>query len=267
MKKIILITGATDGIGLEASKKLLMKDHHVVIHGKDAKKLQNCIFLLSKFGTVDSLISDLSDLNSVRSLASKILKNYSRIDVLINNAGVLKTTHSEKKRIDIRFVVNTIAPYLLTKKILPLLGNGGRVINVASAGQASVDIDALLGAFTGLDDMQAYCQSKLAMIMWSKFMSNSIDSKETVFLSVNPGSLLATKMVKIAFGIKGKDVNIGANVLVHLAIQEKSQNISGKYYCNDSKQFTSPHQDALNPKNCSNVVKAIDTVISGGNYT
>jgi NAD(P)-dependent dehydrogenase (short-subunit alcohol dehydrogenase family) len=262
MSKTVLITGGTDGIGLETAKKILKEGHHVLLHGRNSQKVNKIVSDLSRFGLVEGYIADLSNINSARSLSTEILEKYRKLDVLINNAGVLKTHDVvTKSGLDIRFVVNTIAPYLLTKQLLPILSNHGRVVNVASAAQTTVDIDGLLGKSTGLTDMEAYSQSKLAMIMCSQAMTRSVDEKKTVFVSVNPGSLLGTKMVKESFGIKGKDINIGANILVHLAIQEKDLAISGKYFDNDSGQFTSPHENALNEKKCSQLISAIESIL------
>lgn len=262
MSKTLLITGATDGIGLETSKKILKQGHRVLLHGRNPEKVSSLVMELSKFGFVEGYIADLSIINEVCNLSTQISEKYSELDVLINNAGILKTRNIiTKDGLDIRFAVNTVAPYLLTEQLLPLLSNHGRVINVASAAQASVDIDALLGKVTGLGDMEAYSQSKLAMIMCSQVMTKTIDENKTVFVSVNPGSLLGTKMVKESFGIEGKDINIGADILVRLAVQVEALAVSGKYFDNDRGQFASPHPDALSHNKCSQLIKAIKSIL------
>ena len=262
ISKTLLITGATDGIGFLTSKLILKQGHHVLIHGRNPKKVNICVGQLSKFGMVEGFIADFSNMDAVRLLSRQILYKHNKIDVLINNAGVLKTDKAiTKEGFDTRFAVNTIAPFLLTNELLPLVSQQGRVINVASAAQAPVDLDALLGKFSGLSDMEAYAQSKLAMIMFSLAMSKSINEKNTVFVSVNPGSLLGTKMVRQSFGIKGKDADIGAKLLVHLATIESAQSISGKYYDNDIGRYTSPHSDALDDRKCSQLVKALKSIL------
>ena len=262
ISKIVLITGATDGIGLIASRKILKKGHTVLIHGRNATKVKRIVDNLSYFGKVDGFTADLSDVNSTQIFSAKIIQKYRRLDVLINNAGVLKNHQVvTKDGLDICFAVNTISPFLLANQLLPLLSKRGRVVNVASAAQASVDIDALIGKYTDLSDMEAYSQSKLAMIMWSSAMAKYIDQSKTVFVSVNPGSLLGTKMVRDYFGISGKDVNIGANILVQLAVDEKIMVLSGKYFDNDKGFFTSPHPDALDEKKCFRIIKSIKSIL------
>ena len=88
--------------------------------------------------------------------------------MLINNAGVYKTPDPvTQDGLDVRFVVNTIAPYLLTQRLLPAMRPSGRVVNVTSAAQVPVNLEALAGRVR-LDDMAAYAQSKLGLVMWSR---------------------------------------------------------------------------------------------------
>ena len=261
MSKTILITGATDGIGLETSKKLVQRGHIILAHGRNEEKLDK---LKKELATsrIETYLADLSSKDAVLYLAKEVAKNHSNINVLINNAAVLKTSDvMTTDGLDVRFVVNTLAPYLLTKKLLPLLKGSGRVINVASAAQAPVNFQALIGKITNLTDMEAYSQSKLGLIMWSTTMSKIVNPNETIFVSVNPGSLLGTKMVKEAFNIEGKSISIGADILVKLAIHSESNTISGKYFDNDLNQFRVHHPDALNKQKCHNLLKTMNDIL------
>ena len=135
--------------------------------------------------------------------------------MLINNAGIFKTPEPiTQDGLDVRFAVNTIAPYLLTQKLLPLLGASGRVINLSSAAQSPVDPEALAGRVRLSDDLTTYAQSKLALTMWSRSMALSLKDEGPVIIAVNPGSLLGTKMVKEGFGMAGNDIRIGADILI-----------------------------------------------------
>ncbi|MEM9103924.1 MAG: SDR family NAD(P)-dependent oxidoreductase [Pseudomonadota bacterium] len=259
MTKKILITGATDGIGLKTAKNLTEQGHHVLLHGRNPEKLKKVEAELSKTGNVESYVADLSDLAAVKSLAQAIKEKHESLDVLINNAGVLKATNTVTvDGLDIRFAVNTVAPYLLTKELLKALGSNGRVINLSSAAQAPVDLDALIGNRTDLDAMDAYSQSKLAITMWSRVMADD----GPVVIAVNPGSLLGSKMVKDGFGIDGKDISIGADILVYLALNDEFSDSSGKYFDNDKGQFSNPHSDALDETKCQQVVDTIEAVVS-----
>ena len=109
--------------------------------------------------------------------------------------------------------------------------------------------------------MEAYSQSKLALIMWSTTMSKIVNPNETIFVSVNPGSLLGTKMVKEAFNIEGKSISIGADILVKLAIHYESNTISGKYFDNDLNQFRIHHPDALDKQRCHDLLKTMNDIL------
>lgn len=263
MQKTILITGATDGIGLETAKRLVGDGHHVLLHGRNSAKLdavREQLASLPGAGPVETLVADLSHLDEVDALADAVLERHQRLDVLINNAGVLKTEKPmTRDGLDIRFMVNTIAPYHLTRRLLPLLGTAGRVVNLSSAAQAPVNIDALKGQ-VNLDAMSAYAQSKLAIAMWSISLASEADAP--VVIAVNPGSLLASKMVKDGFGVAGKDIGIGAEILCRASLDDAFADKSGQYFDNDSGRFTAPQADALNPAKVAETVQAIEAVLS-----
>lgn len=263
MPKIIFITGATDGIGLVTAKKLVEQGHLVFLHGRNPEKLKKVESELSKLGNVESYVADLSDLKAVLFLAKSVIEKHKSIDVLINNAGVFQTPNAMTAYgMDVRFVVNTIAPYLLTKKLMPLLGENGRVINLSSAAQATVDLKALIGKVGSMDHMNAYSQSKLAITIWSRAMADSLGEKGPMIVAVNPGSLLATKMVQEGFGVAGNDIGKSAEILIRAALSEEFADASGKYFDNDSGRFASPHPDALNSQKCKEIVNTIERIIN-----
>ncbi len=261
MQKTILITGSTDGIGLETAKKLLKQGHLVLLHGRNPEKLKNITDELSVLGNVESYVADLSNMDAVRELAKRLSDKHESLDVLINNAGVLKTPNTiTKDGLDVRFAVNTIAPYLLTKLLLPMLKQG-RVVNLSSAAQAPVKLDALAGKGGELSAMDAYSQSKLAITMWSFAMAKSLGKNGPMIVSVNPGSLLGSKMVKEGFDIEGKDLSIGADILVRASLSDEFANANGRYFDNDSRRFTDPHKDARDEQKSKNVEQAIEAVL------
>ncbi|MEM1427324.1 MAG: SDR family NAD(P)-dependent oxidoreductase [Cyanobacteria bacterium P01_H01_bin.130] len=263
MAKTILITGATDGIGRLTAQKLAAQGHRLLLHGRNSTKLDAIAQqLTADGGNIETYVADLSRLADVRKLATAIATQHSALDVLINNAGVFNTPNPiTADGLDVRFVVNAIAPYLLTQRLLPLMDPTGRVVNIASAGQAPVDLQALRGDRRISKDFDAYAQSKLAIIMWSRHLAQSLGNVGPVIIAVNPGSLLGSKMVKEAFGMAGKDLNIGADILIRAALSDEFATASGQYFDNDSGQFAAPHQDALDPQQVEDVMEAIATVI------
>jgi len=265
MSKTILITGSTDGIGLETAKMLVSAGHHALLHGRNPEELSAAKETLSALpggGRVESYVSDLSRMAEVEALANAVAEKHAKLDVLVNNAGVFGAPDPvTQDGIDVRFAVNTIAPYLLTQRLLPLLGASGRVINVSSAAQSPVDPEALAGRVR-LSDMAAYSQSKLALTMWSRNMALSLKDNGPAIIAVNPGSMLGSKMVKQAFGVAGGDIRVGAEILTRAALTDEFAAASGQYFDNASGRFASPHPDALNPRKSEEIVRAIEAVLA-----
>ena len=162
--------------------------------------------------------------------------------------------------LDVRIVVNTIAPWLLTQKLLPILGSDGRVVNLSSAAQSRVDLEALAG-MRSLSDNEAYAQSKLAITMWSRFLAEKLGPDGPVIVAVNPASFLGSKMVKEAYGQAGKDLGIGADILARAATSDEFASASGKYFDNDRGAFASPHPDALDQGLNSQLVECLDALL------
>lgn len=265
MPKTILITGSTDGIGLETAKMLVFKGHHVLLHGRNQKKLEKVQTMLSTLpggGIVGSYVADLSRMADVEALAKTVSENHTNLDVLINNAGIYNAPDPvTQDGLDIRFAVNAIAPYLLTQRLMPLMAASGRVINLSSAAQSTVDLEALTGRVK-LSDGVAYAQSKLAITMWSRSLALSLKGNGPAVIAINPGSMLGSKMVKQAFGVAGGDIRIGAEILTRAALSDEFATASGQYFDNDSGQFASPHLDALDPQKSEEIVGAIEMVLA-----
>ncbi|MGF1753835.1 SDR family NAD(P)-dependent oxidoreductase [Vibrio makurazakiensis] len=264
MKKIILITGATDGIGFETAKSMVLKGHHVIVHGRNPEKLKAVGEQLSNLessGFVESIIADLSSIAAVKQMISELKIRFDKLDVLINNAGVFATPAPvTSDKLDVRFVVNTYAPYLLATELLPLLGATGRVVNLSSAAQSSVNLDAMSG-LVEMSDREAYSQSKLAITMWSRLLGIKLKETGPMVVSVNPKSLLGSKMVRDAFGVAGSDLSVGVDILERASFSEEFSRAHGLYFDNDLEQFSNPHPDALNDEKSQKVVETMKRII------
>lgn len=266
MSRTILITGATDGIGRETAHDLAGEGHTVLIHGRNAEKLAARAQALRQAGAVvETFQADLSDLGQVAAMAREVRARQQRLneplDVLVNNAGVYKIADPvTPDGLDARFVVNTFAPALLTRLLLPVMPRGARVVHLSSAAQAPVNLDALAGKVR-VEAMPAYAQSKLALTMWSQeFAREHPDGPLSV--AVNPGSLLATNMVREGFGVSGNDISIGSDILRRAALSDEFAEASGKYYDNDSRRFAAPHAEAADHERVKAVVAAIESQIA-----
>ncbi|WP_417488167.1 SDR family NAD(P)-dependent oxidoreductase [Maricaulis sp.] len=266
MSKTILITGATDGLGLATARALVSQGHRVLVHGRSAAKLDAALQSLQGLdggGAVEVFRADLSELQGVDALAAKLAARDGKLDVVINNAGVFRLPAGSRNSagIDLRVFINMIAPYRLTQALLPLMPADGRVINLSSAAQAPVEPDAVIGSID-LDDGQAYAQSKLGLTMWSAWLAGRIGQGGPGIIAVNPGSFLKTKMVREAYGVSGNNIDVGVQVLVRAALDDTFSRATGRYFDNDKGGFAEPHRDALDGEKCARLVDLLDAMLA-----
>lgn len=195
-------------------------------------------------------------------MSKQINQDLSKLDVLINNAGVYKSRVARTKEgFDLRFSVNYLAPYLLTKAIIPLLkkGKNPRIINLSSAAQAPVSLEALAGK-QAISEMEGYSQSKLALTMWSMYLAEH--EPDLTVIPVNPGSLLNTNMVKEGWGFHRSSADKGRDILYDLAVAEKYGNASGKYFDNDKGSFGAIHPAGNNEAAIHALIKKTDELVA-----
>lgn len=251
MAKTIIITGSTDGIGKLTALKLAKEGHIIYVHGRSETKVNSVvaeIIKTSKNKNIKGFVADFSDLEAVKKLANQIKTEIPKIDILINNAGIFKNSISQTKEgLDIRIVVNYLAPYILTQTILPNIKKSEepRIINLSSAAQASVS-EGVLKGYEKVSYNNSYAQSKLALTMWSLHLAKK--EANIVVIAVNPGSLLNTKMANEAYGQHWSSAEKGVNILHDIALSEEYKNDSGKYFDNDKGDpkgyFSLAHADA-----------------------
>jgi NAD(P)-dependent dehydrogenase (short-subunit alcohol dehydrogenase family) len=198
--KTIFITGATNGIGLACARALARAGARLCLHGRDAGKLRKAADEAAALGAaVQTFAADLSSLEETAALAREVARA-GELDALINNAGIGFGRNGTARELsrdghELRFAVNYLAPFLLTEE---LLGRGLpklAVINVASAGQETLDFEDLMTEH-GYSGVRAYCRSKLALIMMS-FDLAALHPELQVH-ALHPGTYLDTGMVREA---------------------------------------------------------------------
>jgi len=265
MGKRILITGSTDGIGKLAAEKLAKAGHVVYLHGRNEQKLNKVTAELRHITGNESIsgyVADFSNLSAVRKMSEQITQDLSSLDVLINNAGVfLAPNPTNENGIDLRMVVNYLAPFIQTNYLLRLLrkGKAPRLINLSSAAQASVDMELLTGA-EKVSPQESYAQSKLAILMWSFYLAKQ--EPNITITALNPGSLLNTNMVREAYGKFWSPAAKGANIIYEIAVSEKYSGVSGKYFDNDSGDFSQAHSDAYDEKLINALIAQTEEIVS-----
>ncbi|MER9357330.1 SDR family NAD(P)-dependent oxidoreductase, partial [Mesorhizobium sp. M0514] len=170
----------------------------------------------------------------VRRLAEAVRAKTDRLDVLINNAGI--GTAGAKRQLsadgfELRFAVNYLAGFLLTSELLPLLkaSSPARIINVASAGQQAIDFgDVMLTR--SYDGVRAYCQSKLAQILFTIDLAGELKGSGVTINALHPASYMNTTMVRQAGVTPWSSVETGADAILNLATSPALEGRSGLYF-------------------------------------
>ena len=231
----ILVTGATDGLGKRVARELAAKGTTVLLHGRSPERLEATLEEIrsqTSSQKVGSYVADLSSLAAVRDLVDRILSEYDRLDVLVNNAGIIVQERKESEDgYELTFAVNYLSHFLLTSLLLPLLKGSApaRVVNVASAGQSPIDFDDPM-LERGYDAMRAYSMSKLAQIMFTLELAERLSDTGVSVNALHPASLMDTKMVQDTFGYTMSTVEEGADATVHLAASPELEGVTGRYF-------------------------------------
>lgn len=239
---VILITGATDGIGKQTALILARQGHELILHGRSQHKLdQTCEQLedLSGKRIFDRVLADLSDLEQVRQLAKDILERHERLDVLLNNAGVfMREYKTSPQGFELTLAINHLAPFLLTHLLLDRLKAqpAARVVNVSSIAHSrgKIDFDDL-NMSQRFDGYRAYAQSKLANVLFTVALAKRLEGSNVTANSLHPG-VVSTKLLTEGFGFEGSDsLDDGAQTSVYLATADEGAQVSGEYFI-DSKR-------------------------------
>jgi NAD(P)-dependent dehydrogenase (short-subunit alcohol dehydrogenase family) len=234
-EQTILVTGATDGLGKRVASELLGKGATVLLHGRSRERLEATfeeVRELTGSEKLRSYLADFSALGDVRDLAGRVLSDEERLDVLVNNAGVIVPERTESEDgYELTFAVNYLSHFLLTNLLLPLLRNSApaRIVNVASAGQSPIDFDDPM-LERGYDAMRAYSQSKLAQVMFTFELAERLSGTGVSVNALHPASLMDTKMVDATFGYTMSTVEEGSDATVRLAASSEVEGVTGRYF-------------------------------------
>ncbi|MEM9774448.1 MAG: SDR family oxidoreductase [Chloroflexota bacterium] len=265
-EKIVLITGATNGIGKEAARQIAKTGATVVVAGRNHQKLEQTVDEVKASSSnlkIEGLLADLSTLAGMQSLASQFLDRYDRLDVLLNNAGALFTERQvTPDGFEKTFALNHLSYFVVTNLLLDALSHGqpARIINVAS--------DVHLAGHMNFDDLHgessytplgAYRQSKLGNVMFTYELAERLEGTQITVNALHPGVVqsgfgknnkgVVGRVTSLVLGtlqrFQGVNVAAGADTPIYLSISPEVEGITGKYwYKRQPKASSAESRDA-----------------------
>ena len=235
--KTALVTGSTDGLGREVATRLGALGATVIVHGRNEERGAEVVEAIEGAGGKALFYrADLGSLAEVRALARRVAAEHASLNLLVNNAGIWMEQGNNERRTsadghELVFAVNYLAPYLLTRSLLPLLEKGApaRIVNVSSVAQSAVNFDDIM--LTGnYNPNTAYSQSKLALLMLTLDLAAELPADKITANALHPATLMATAMVQKAGMPARATVADGADALMQLAASPDLAGKTGLYY-------------------------------------
>ncbi|OQY34749.1 MAG: hypothetical protein B6I38_02090 [Anaerolineaceae bacterium 4572_5.1] len=257
MGKICLVTGGTSGIGKVTATALAALGAEVIIAGRNKQKTESTvqeIVSATKNETVQYLLADFSSLQQVRELASSFKAHYSQLNVLVNNAGVFFNTRRKTPYgVEMTFLINHLAPFLLTNLLIETMRNSApaRIVNVSSEahkhGTMNFDDLGFENSYVGI---KAYARSKLANILFTYELAQRLSGSGVAVNAIHPGHV-ATNIWKNDFSFLGPALKWvmglfaltpeeGADNSIYLASSPELEGITGKYFIKREPAPSSP---------------------------
>ena len=263
--KICLITGANSGIGKVTARELAKQGAHIIMlcrNEEKAERAKNDILNVCNHDQVDVVVADLASVEQIKQAAGHIKREYPKIDVLINNAGILMGNQRELTQdgFEMTFGVNHLAPFLLTHLLLDqVIASGrGNIINVSSEAHrfAKLTFKNLQYERGGYSGWKAYCRSKLCNILFTRELSKRLANTCTVTNALHPGAV-ASNFGQGVSGIGGVMMRLarpfmiseekGAQTSIYLATSGEGYTVSGKYFKNE--KIVEPSKEASSDYN------------------
>jgi len=235
--KTALVTGSTSGLGRTVAERLGALGATVIVHGRNAERGAEVVDAINAAGPGQAVFyeADLGSLAEVRSLADTIKRNHGELHLLINNAGIGGASNDPRRTSadghELVFAVNYLSHFLLTRELLPLLEASApaRIVNVSSIGQAPLNFDDIMME-SNYNQLRAYSQSKLALIMFTISLSEQLDPAKVIANSLHPATFMDTPMVTSTGRAPMSSVEDGADAVMQLAVGRAIAGRSGLYF-------------------------------------
>jgi NAD(P)-dependent dehydrogenase (short-subunit alcohol dehydrogenase family) len=254
-KKLILITGATAGIGEAAAYALAAQGHQIILVGRNpakAERVEKEIQTRTGNDAIHHLVADFADLDQVRGLAAQVKQKFPPLDVLVNNAGtVFLRRNRTKYGVEKTFLVNHLAHFLLTNLLLDHLHENARIINVSSGSHLNGELDLSdLSMDKRYFVMTAYARSKLANVLFTYELGRRLGDRSITVNALHPGRV-GTDIFKANLPILGPVIKWmisrvsltpeqGADNTIFLAASAEVEGVTGKYFVKREAVRSSP---------------------------
>jgi len=246
MNKTAIITGASGGMGREITKAVAKAGYTTIMACRPGEKAEQIFAKIKNYGDIVLLPLDLAVPETIFDFVDTVKKKYPQIDLLINNAGVLYPKQKDVEgKWDYTTMVNYLGHYILTNKILPLLCDGARIVNVISLTYRYGKIYPHMfecGRNSWVQQVKNYSNAKLALLYFTLDLAEQLKERNITANCSDPG-IVGTKIIAMNSNIFDKICDVfarpfmkspkqGAEMAVYLALNENVENISGGYFKN-----------------------------------
>ena len=221
-QQVALVTGSTSGLGQELAIRLGSMGMHVIVHGRNRERGMEVVGAITSEGVGSARFyrADLASFEQVREFGEAVLRDYDRLDVLINNAGIASAPNGRALSEDgheLIFQVNHLSHFLLTRMLLPRLLESApsRLVNVSSGAQQPIDFDDVM-LENGFSGGRAYAQSKLAQVLFTFDLAEELEGSGVIVNTLHPATYMDTPMVTRGGGTPRTTVAQGADAVMQL---------------------------------------------------
>jgi NAD(P)-dependent dehydrogenase (short-subunit alcohol dehydrogenase family) len=242
--KTAIVTGANSGMGMATVRALSDMGAKVIMLCRSEKRGTEALEKLSseKYRDLELILCDLGNYDSIRAFANIVRRGYGHIDILVNNAGFISLDRQETKEgLERQFGINHIGHFLLTTSLLDLMGEGGRIVNVASGAHKTgkIHFDDI-NLTKGFNVIKAYSQSKLANVLFTRELARRVKDRGITVNCCHPGAVATNIGIDRDTGF-GKTVTgllkpffqtpeQGARTAIFLASDDSVTDITGEYF-------------------------------------
>lgn len=264
-QRVVLVTGSTSGLGREVARSLAAGGAHVIVHGRSVERGLALVGEINDSGTGSARFyaADFASLERVRELAAAIRRDYGRLDVLVNNAGVIMPERRlSEDGYELTFQVNYLAHYLLTRELIPLLRDSApaRIVNVSSIASAPLEWDDPMGLEGPYDAGAAYGRSKRAQVMHAVDLARELAGSGVVANALHPETFMDTNMVRSMGAQPRSSVLDGRDNVLQLIDAEVA---SGDFYL-EGKPTRRLHDQAWDPAERARLADLAERLVAPG---